>query len=425
MLPAGVRHWVPFLLQREWRNAMEVRTVAAGQNRSFFVGADGALLACGKEGDEEVGLLGLQNPTSRRPFTAVAPTPVPSMAGVRIRAVVTHDQLNVALSEAGQVFAWGHPPVAYGHGFSKEQPPVPTVMEELRDHRVRQIAIGENHCAAITEDGALFTWQICEDEPAPWDPVPELGYGRAVDGYGVPHRVFALEGVRIASVAVGAGFTVGVTEAGAVYSFGTNRGCLGHGKDNSRGGVLLPKRIEALDGVPVATVAAGASHVLALTTRGHVYSWGDENAPRPVCGRGSGGDEGGERGAEDHYRPQLITALLGERVRSIVACSNASCAVTDAGGLYTWGVDCKGHLGQGRVAQQDSPKLVLALDGIHVVGVSIYTKHMLALAADGSVYPFGAGPGLGIRTGVEGEEAEEGATSGARSIPDLVVMVPG
>jgi hypothetical protein len=90
-LPAGESKWVHFLLQREWQNAMELCTVAAGPNRSFFVDANGALLACGTERPREVGLLGLRGGSSQTSFTAVAPTPVPSMAGAFIRAVVCNE----------------------------------------------------------------------------------------------------------------------------------------------------------------------------------------------------------------------------------------------------------------------------------------------------------------------------------------------
>jgi regulator of chromosome condensation len=178
-LPQCVSKWVPFLLQREWRRGMELFTVAAGRNRSFFVDANGALLACGREDEGEIGLLGLRGSTSQTFFTAVVPTPVPSMAGVRIRAVISHDHCNLALSEAGQVFAWGRqPPYSFEENiaWSMRQPPVPTVGEDLRNHRVRQVVAGGYHCAALTEDGALFTWETLRNHQAViGEPVPELG----------------------------------------------------------------------------------------------------------------------------------------------------------------------------------------------------------------------------------------------------------
>jgi alpha-tubulin suppressor-like RCC1 family protein len=241
-LPAGESEWVTFLLQRERRSVMEPLTMAAGRNRSFFVDANGALLACGEEGEKEQGLLGLREGISQAPFTVVMATPVPSLAGTRIRAVVCGECCNLALSEAGQVFAWGcqkiDPEVDEHLQWGKQQAIVPTVIEELRNHRKRQVAAGEYHCAALTEDGALFTWEVCRHVGSEGSS-PELGYGSYLHDDGAPYRVFELDGIRIASVALGSLFTVAVTEAGAVYSFGMGDGRLGH-RDSYGQDVSLP-----------------------------------------------------------------------------------------------------------------------------------------------------------------------------------------
>jgi alpha-tubulin suppressor-like RCC1 family protein len=251
----------------------EMRTVAAGEDRSFFVDANGALLACGTEDEACMGLLGLRGGTySQTPFTAVVPTPVPSVVRVCIRSVASHDDCNLAVSKAGQVFAWGwQPPPDESDewvGKFKQQPPVPTVMEELGDLRVRQVVAGGYHCAALTEDGALFTWEVRKSANfRPDELVPKLGYGNWVQAFGVPCRVLALASVRIVSVALGDDFTLAVTEAGAVYSFGVGGGQLGHCNDDVEL-VFIPKRVEALHGIRVASVAAGTYHALALTRCG-------------------------------------------------------------------------------------------------------------------------------------------------------------
>jgi len=61
------------------------------------------------------------------------------------------------------------------------------------------------------------------------------------------------------------GFTLAVTDAGAVFSFGYSRyGALGHGSLEAE---VLPRRIEALaqTGRRFVAVAAGEGHALALT----------------------------------------------------------------------------------------------------------------------------------------------------------------
>jgi hypothetical protein len=115
-----------------------------------------------------------------------------------------------------------------------------------------------------------------------------------------------------------------------------------------------------------------------------------------------------------------MTALVGKRVRAIAAGPHMSCAMTDAGALYTWGENTSGDLGHGDTRNRIRPTLVTALDGIRVVGVSIDEQKTMALAANGSVYSFGEGPGLGIRW--EGEVVVETLT--LERIPNLTCMVP-
>jgi hypothetical protein len=174
-LPAGVSKWVPFLLQREWWDEMQRCTVAAGRDRSFFVDENGTLLACGQA--EALGLLGLQGNTGQSSFKAVVPTPVPSLAGVRIRAVLCHNDRNLAVSEAGQVFAWGYSALRRGEtGWREWHAPGPTPVLALENHRVCQVVGGCYHCAALTDDGSLFTW-ASRSNGEPHEPSAALGYG--------------------------------------------------------------------------------------------------------------------------------------------------------------------------------------------------------------------------------------------------------
>jgi alpha-tubulin suppressor-like RCC1 family protein len=52
-------------------------------------------------------------------------------------------------------------------------------MEELRNHRVRQMVAGYSHCAALAEDGVLVTWETRREDGRrdvkPDEPAPELG----------------------------------------------------------------------------------------------------------------------------------------------------------------------------------------------------------------------------------------------------------
>jgi alpha-tubulin suppressor-like RCC1 family protein len=401
--------WVPALLQREWRDSLESSTVAAGDSpHSLFVDANGALLVCGFEDD--LGTLGLprdqdaDNEDEDDEFrTVLVPTPVPSMASIRIRQVVAGCYCSLAVSEAGGVYIWGEN--SRGRLASDRQDRlVPTLIQELSHHRVREVAIEDNLCAAVTEEGLLITWATASEtfsEEDEEERMPQLGLGLEGTTIGVlwpPRCVTALQEKRVGSVAVGHCFTLVSTEAGAVFSFGDcSNGSLGHGDHETHS---LPKRVEALDGVYVATVATGYRQSLALTACGRVFWWG---------ARITSATE-----SEFQLVPQLVdSAFGGERVRSIAASFLTSYAVTDADVLFSWGCDGHAHDGNFPLSHQHcqvqlSPWPVAGLHGIAVVGVSVGHRHTLALAADGSVHASGLGKALGIGWGVGGQDYPEG-----------------
>lgn len=95
----------------------------------------------------------------------------------------------------------------------------PTLIQELSQHRMRQVAAGHGHCAAVTEEGLLFTWVTVAGEGITYrdSHKPALGLGLHGSTYGnlwPPQYVSALHRERVGSVAAGPRFTLVTTEAG-------------------------------------------------------------------------------------------------------------------------------------------------------------------------------------------------------------------
>lgn len=91
--------WVLFLLQRDWRDCLDSSTVSAGRAPySLFVDANRALMACGFENRR--GTLGLPRDlvADNGPRTVLVLTPVPSMAGIPFRHVVTSYDCSLAVT---------------------------------------------------------------------------------------------------------------------------------------------------------------------------------------------------------------------------------------------------------------------------------------------------------------------------------------
>lgn len=89
----------------------------------------------------------------------------------------------------------------------------PKMIETLRNKRIRDIAAGSSHSAAITSSGELYTWGLGE-------------YGRLGHGDNAtqlkPRLVQALVGQRVVQVACGSrdAQTLALTDEGVVYSWG-------------------------------------------------------------------------------------------------------------------------------------------------------------------------------------------------------------
>lgn len=96
------------------------------------------------------------------------------------------------------------------------------------------------------------------------------GVGDRTQPISSPTLVSTIQHIPFQQVATGQGYTVAITRAGEVFSWGCNsHGQLGHGNTQEQ---LRPLQIEEFDGVT--QVSAGVCHTLAVTKSGQLYSWG-------------------------------------------------------------------------------------------------------------------------------------------------------
>lgn len=126
-------------------------------------------------------------------------------------------------------------------------------IEGLAGKRVRQIACGGFHTAAVTETGEVYTWGGGEHG--------QLGHGDKVNRI-VPTLVEALMDKVMIQITCGWSHTVALTDSGDVYTWGNgDHGKLGHHDTNK---VTLPKPVEALEAKRVIAIASYNEHTVAL-----------------------------------------------------------------------------------------------------------------------------------------------------------------
>ena len=278
---------------------------------------------------------------------------------------------------------------------------------ELGGSRIRQVDCDAGITAAVLDNGDLYTWgsvtggKLGRDEP----------FGPGADDQapgvdGVPRKVEALGGCRIAFVSCGASYAAAVTDDGQLFTWGSFGGddhapTLGHrhgevlmGTEDGNHYSPVPIAVRALRSMHVTQVSCGPEHAAAVTAHGQTYSWGSGDRGR--LGIGS---------EVDAWAPQQVADLAGKRVVQVACGTVHTLALTVRGELFVWGGARSGKLGLGGVGFCDTfvqktrtgqpfvprPKNVSALAAMHVTHISAGRAHSLAVTEQGALYTWGCG----------------------------------
>ncbi|KAL7284675.1 hypothetical protein ACG7TL_001973 [Trametes sanguinea] len=380
-----------------------LETIAAGAFHSLAVSEDGAVWSFGHN---DTATLGRQ--------TAGGGDPVPRRVqslideGFRAVRVVAGDCISAALSDKGELRAWGLFRSADAEGMKAFSPTIPkqstpSPIPGLANERFAAIAVGHDHLVLLTTSGEVYTMGSGDSG--------QLGYrvpkNDPVLGT-VPHKVLrASRGHRAVIVGAGGSTSFFVDEQGVVWGWGLNdSGQTGTGKlpampkpqagqnqeedaapqmhdrKKVRGMIVwTPQRVKRMSrselggGVSVVQIAGGDSHTLFLTSDGRVFA----------CGSAWDGQLGGAQNPEDKVpEPVLVTFPHNVEEDPIVqiACGpRMSAAVTRAGVLYTWGSNVNAQIGVKDVPDEVSvPTVVIRREGgWRTKVVACGSQHCLAL----------------------------------------------
>ena len=341
------------------------------------------------------------------------------------------DNNAIALTDSGKIYTWSNLPAS--------TPTEINMNGVLKNKTIIQVSAGPNHALVLTSDGQVYGFGENESgqlgngafthssDPIAVDTsgvlknkfitsisagncfslaVDSSGvvYGWGYNGYGeLGNNNAAIEGVPTVAnlssklnnkqVTVFAGFVNNsylIDGDGNVYSSGLNdEGMLGDGLTD----VAPRARFEkvALEGVlydkKVSDISIGDDYMMALTTDGQVYTWGENNSG--VLGNSLVDDY-----SENHPVPVDMTGVLsGKTITAISAGgSDFALALASDGTVYSWGYNGNGELGNGTMASSPVPVAVDTtgvLKGKTITAISAGADFTLALASDGTVYSWG------------------------------------
>lgn len=249
---------------------------------------------------------------------------------------------------------------------------VPRPCASLARVVVTNIAAGFAHSLATSAAGAVFSCGYNDNG--------QLGTGSRRNSADF-QRVQALDGYFIEHIACGQQHSLACSRvddaldqqrSGVCFSWGLGiLGQLGSGINIS----WLPMRVEV--GEPVVSVAAGSHHSVAVSSSGHVYSWGHSE-----YGQHGAGElfYDLQRGAHYFY-PRVQESLRHQEVVvTRVACSSHSTfALTRDGSVYSWGWNAFGVLGVGKYQHSVHPQKIFGLKDNAATHVGAGSNHGAAV----------------------------------------------
>lgn len=235
----------PTLVESLVEDGCVVSDVHCGEYSTTVLTTEGEVLTCGAG---SYGRLGNMDTTDRLYFEPVEMMGDGENDGVV--QIVSGFAFSLALNSGGIVHAWGRNnegQLGTGMGlgvdmYAMESIPLP-VEGELDGRRVVRIAAGNSHSAAVTDDGALFTWGMhCMN----------------------PKHETSLLHTKIVDVACGQNYTLALDEEGRVYSMGKGKtGVLGLASTKASAFPILVEGIPAEE--KVVSMSCGWAHVACTT----------------------------------------------------------------------------------------------------------------------------------------------------------------
>lgn len=314
--------------------------------------------------DDRLYLWGLSQSVGAQP-TLLANQP----AGATFTNVASTPFTLTALDSHGQGWSWGgNPEGLLGTGLPSDWGPTvhdlaPVVMPA--GVSFTQLAPAQVQMLALASDGTAYAWGDNSHGV--------LGNGNDTD-QNTPQPVIMPAGVRFTQLGAGYSNSYALDQTGTVWAWGAKQGL---GQAGAPADAWTPQAVPGLP--PVTQIAVGAFTVFAHGTDGVWYAWGQNDF--------------GELGtAATGVVPTPIPLSAPQSFTTIapsLGTWSSTTALTVSGKAYAWGRGSFGALGNGSVANSAIPAPVAMPPGRTFTALSTGGGHVLAIDGAEGVWAWG------------------------------------
>jgi alpha-tubulin suppressor-like RCC1 family protein len=246
------------------------------------------------------------------------------------------------------------------------------IVEQLCDQQIIDFANGKYHCIARNSRGKVYCWGRNK-----WG---LLGIGSEDDSYHKPILNQYLNSEFVIDISCGAQHSLVLTNCGEVYAWGRNDcGQIGNGCNDNQS---KPIQVKCFNNERVEVIACGSGHSMALTERGHVYSWGRN-------------DHGqlGVRNTKKSNKPKFVAVKRNVFIKKISCGSYHSLLLSSNGGIYAFGRNEDGELGNQKVGligfiknrtSESSPQIIKK--ETKFIDISSHWNKYISIASQDGIY---------------------------------------
>ena len=321
-----------------------IKQISAGENHTCAIASDNRAYCWGSNKNGQLG-----NGSTADSNVPVAVNMSGALAGKTIKQMSVEFSTSCVVASDNRAYCWGsnkNGQLGNGSTADSRVPVAVNTSGVLVGKTIKEVTTGGFHTCALDTSSKMYCWGLNSSG--------RLGGGLTSILSNVPVAVNmsgALAGKTIKQMSTGYSSTCAIASDNRAYCWGSgNNGQLGNGSTADSRVPVAVNMSGALVGKTIKQILAGGDHGCVVASDDKMYCWGLNN-----------NGELGNNSSVNSSVPVAVNAdgvLAGKTIRQMSAGFSSTCAVDSGYGIYCWGYNSNGQLGNNSTNNSRVPTYV-------------------------------------------------------------------
>ena len=321
-----------------------IKQISAGENHTCAIASDNRAYCWGSNKNGQLG-----NGSTADSNVPVAVNMSGALAGKTIKQMSVEFSTSCVVASDNRAYCWGsnkNGQLGNGSTADSRVPVAVNTSGVLVGKTIKEVTTGGFHTCALDTSSKMYCWGLNSSG--------RLGGGLTSILSNVPVAVNmsgALAGKTIKQMSTGYSSTCAIASDNKAYCWGSgNNGQLGNGSTADSRVPVAVNMSGALVGKTIKQILAGGDHGCVVASDDKMYCWGLNN-----------NGELGNNSSVNSSVPVAVNAdgvLAGKTIRQMSAGFSSTCAVDSGYGIYCWGYNSNGQLGNNSTNNSRVPTYV-------------------------------------------------------------------